>query len=199
MEKLAEHKEELKEVINSTAEKSKETLRDFINNNTKFLGDALHSNNKVVNSIKDKLKEQSIEDSISTNLKSTFAKFIELTEETLESIADSYTKQMQLNVEFNTKLIDTIKLGNVESPEKMMKLIHENFEALHQLTIKNAKELINSFNKHSNLTVNFNEKFGENITNQIETLFKVQGKGLNQYTEWASEYWWKQSEAEEKN
>jgi hypothetical protein len=199
MEKLAEHKEELKEVINATAEKSKETLRDFINNNTKFLGDALHSNNKVVSSIKNKFKEQSIEDSISNNLKSTFSKFIELTEETLESIANSYTKQMQLNVDFNSKLIDTIKLSNVESPEKLLKLIHENFESLHQLTIKNTKELINSFNKHSNLTVNFNEQFGENITNQIESLFRLQGKGLDQYTEWASDYWWKQSEAEAKN
>ena len=53
------------------------------------------------------------------------------------------------------------------------------------------------YNKHTNLAVNFNQKFGENVTAQIESLFKIQSVGLDMFTSWASE-WWKQTEMEGK-
>jgi hypothetical protein len=73
----------------------------------------------------------------------------------------------------------------------MLELIHENFEASHQLTVRNTKEILDFYNKHTNLAVNFNQKFGDSINAQIESLFNIQSKGLNKFTGWASE-WWKQ-------
>jgi tRNA/tmRNA/rRNA uracil-C5-methylase (TrmA/RlmC/RlmD family) len=100
---------------------------------------------------------------------------------------------MELTVDFNTELVDAVKEASMEHPEKILELIHENFEASHQLTISNTKEMLDFYNKHTNLAVNFNEKFGESINAQIESLFNLQNKGLNKFTNWASE-WWKQEE-----
>lgn len=191
---LNEKAEKIKSNIKNTAEKSKETIREIITANTKNIGDALDSNKKIVDSIKAKLNQQEIEDSVTDTVKSTFGKSVELAEDALDSIINSYTRQMELNVDFNTKLVDAIKENTSnENYEKVLKLIHENFEASYKLTINNTQEILEFYNKHTNLAVNFNQKFGESINAQIETLFSLQQKGLNKFTSWASE-WWKQED-----
>ncbi len=190
---LNEKAEKIKNNIKGTAEKSKETIREIIESNTKFIGDALDTNKKMVDSIKEKFNQQEMEDSVTDTLKSTFGKSVELAEDALDSIINAYTRQMELNVDFNTKLVDAIKESNTENPEKVLNLIHENFEASRQLTIDNTKEILDFYNKHTNLAVNFNTKFGENINAQLESLFKIQSKGLNKFTEWASD-WWKKAD-----
>jgi hypothetical protein len=130
-----------------------------------------------------------MEDTISAPLNGTFKKSVELAEDALDSIINSYTRQMELNVDFNTKLADAIKEAKSEYPEKILNLIHENFEASRQLTISNTKEILEFYNKHTNLAVNFNQKFGSTINAQIESLFKIQSAGLDRFTSWASEWW----------
>jgi uncharacterized protein YpuA (DUF1002 family) len=191
--KLNEKSEKIKNSIKGTAEKSKETIREIIASNTKYIGEALDSNKKIVDSIKEKLNHQELEDSVTDTLRSTFGKSVELAENALDSIINSYTRQMELNVDFNTKLVDAIKESGNEQPEKLLELIHENFEASHQLTINNTKEILDFYNKHTNLAVNFNQKFGESINAQIESLFNIQSRGLDKFTSWASE-WWKQED-----
>ena len=191
--KLNEKAEKIKNSIKGTAEKSKETIREIIVLNTKFLDAALDSNKKIIHSVNEKLSQQEIDDSVTAPLKRTLGKSVELAEDTLDSIINSYTRQMEMNVDFNTKLVDAIKEANTENPEKILDLIHENFEASRQLTISNTKEILDFYNKHTNLAVNFNEKFGENIDSQIKSLHAIQSKGLNKFTEWASD-WWKQTE-----
>ncbi len=188
---LNEKAEKIKSNIKGTAEKSKETIRQFIDSNKKHVGEAIDSNKKIVDSIKEKLDQQDVKDSVTENVKDTFGKSVELAEDALDSIINSYTRQMEMNVDFNTKLVDAIKESKSEHPEKVLELIHQNFEASHQLTLNNTKEILDFYNKHTNLAVNFNEKFGENINSQIESLFKIQGRGLNRFTDWASE-WWKE-------
>ena len=181
--------EKIKNSIKGTAEKSKETIREIIASNNKYIGNALDSNKKIVDSIKEKLDQQEIEDSVTDNLKSSFGKSVELAEDALDSIINSYTRQMEMNVDFNTKLVDAIKESGNSNNEKLLDLIHENFEASRQLTISNTKETLDFYNKHTNLAVNFNEKFGDSINAQMEALYDIQNKGLNKFTHWASEWW----------
>jgi hypothetical protein len=192
---LNEKAEKIKGIINGTAEKSKETIREMIESNTKYLGTALDSNKKLVDSIKKQLDEQAIDDSVTLSMKKTFGKSIELAEDTLDSIINSYTRQMELNVDFNTRLVDAIKESNGKNNDKVLQLIQDNFEQSRQLTIKNTQEILDFYNKHTNLALNFNEKFGENIHAQLNSLFSIQTKGLNKFTEWASD-WWKQNKKE---
>jgi len=195
---LNEKSEKIKSSIKGTAEKSKETIREIIASNNKYIDAALDSNKKIVDSIKEQLNQQDIDDSVTDTLKQTFGKSVELAEDALDSIINSYTRQMELNVDFNTKLVDAVKESNSSNPEKVLNLIHENYEASRELTIKNTKEILDFYNNHTNLAVNFNEKFGENIQTQLDLLFKIQNKGLNKYTEWATDSW-KENEKESKH
>ena len=189
--KLNEKSEKIKNSIKNTAEKSREIIREIIASNSKHIDSALDSNKKIVDSIKEKLNQKEIEDSLTDTLKGTFGKSVELAENALDSIINSYTRQMEMNIDFNTKLVDAVKESSSNQSEKLLELIHENFEASHQLTVKNTKEILDFYNKHTNLAVNFNQKFGDSINAQIESLFNIRSKGLNMFTGWASE-WWKQ-------
>ena len=188
---LNEKAEKIKTSIKGTAEKSKETIREFIDSNTKNIDAALDSNKKIFDSINEKLNQNEMDTTVSDTIKQTFGKSVELAEGALDSIIDSYTRQMELNVDFNTKLVDAVKDSSTQNPEKILALIHENFEASHQLTISNTKEILDFYNKHTNLALNFNEKFGETIKTQIESMFTIQSRGLDRFTGWATE-WWKQ-------
>ena len=188
---INEKAEKIKTNIKGTAEKSKETIREFIDSNTKNMDAVLDSNKKIFDSIKEKLNQNAIDDTVSDNLKQTFGKSIKLAEDAMDNIINSYTRQMELNVDFNTKLVDAVKESNTENPEKILTLIHENAKASQELSMKNTKEILDFYNKHTNLTLNFNEKFGENVKAQIESMYAMQNKGLNRFTDWASE-WWKQ-------
>ena len=190
---LNEKAEKIKNTIKGTAEKSKETIRGIIESNTKYIGTAIDTNKKLVDSIKEKLNEHEIEDSVTDSMKNSFGNSVKLAEDALENIINSYTRQMEMNVDFNTKLVDAINESNHENHEKVLGLIHENFEASRQLTINNTKEILDFYNKHTNLAVNFNQKFSENINAQLESLFNIQSKGLHRFTEWAAD-WWKHPE-----
>jgi hypothetical protein len=188
---LNEKAESIKSTIKESAAKSKETLKEFINSNKKHVGEAIDSNKKIVDSIKEKFNHGEVDDAITDTVKETFGKSIELAEDALDGIINSYTKQMEMNVDFNTKLVDAIKEAKTEHPEKVLDLIRENFEASQKLTDENTKEILDFYNKHTNLAVNFNEKFGENINSQMESLFKLQGKNMEKFASWASD-WWKE-------
>ncbi|HEY4799385.1 MAG TPA: hypothetical protein VII99_09950 [Bacteroidia bacterium] len=190
MEKtLNDRAEKIKKVINGTAEKSKETIKEIIVSNNKLMDEALNSNAKVFKSIKEKLGQQEVDDQLTDNLKNTFSKSVELAEDALDSIINSCTRQMELTVDFNTKLVDAIKESNPKNADAFLKLIHDNFEATHKLTINNTREIMDFYNKHTNLALNFNKKFEENVNAQVEALFDLQSKGLNRFTDWASQWW----------
>jgi len=190
---LYEKAEKIKKSINGTAEKSKETIREFIESNNKHVDAALDANTKMVNAIRETFQEQKLDDSVTDTLKSTFGKSVQLAEDALDSIINAYTRQMELTVDFNTKLVDAIKESNAQNPEKVLNLIHDNFEASRKLTLDNTKEILDFYNKHTNLALNFNKKFADNVNAQIETMFSIQNKGLNRFTSWAAD-WWKESE-----
>ncbi len=181
--------EKIKNNIYGSADKSKETIREIIVSNSKHIGNALDSNKKIVDSIKEKLNHQEIEDTITDTLKTSFEKSVELAEDALDSIINSCTKQMEMNIDFNTKLVDAVKESKNDHPEKVLELIYKNFEASRQLTINNTKEILDFYNKHTNLAMDFNEKFGESVKAQIESLYSMQTKSLNKFTSWAAEWW----------
>jgi len=186
---LNEKAEKIKKVINGTVEKSKETLREIIASNNKYMDAAMDSNKKIVDSIRKNLNEQEIDDSVSDTLKNAFGKSVELAEDSLDSILNSYTRQMELTVDFNTKLVDTLMETNVTNIDNVLQLIHDNFERSKQLTTESTKELLDFYNKHTNLALNFNKKFEESINAQMDAMFQIQSKGLDKFTSWASAWW----------
>jgi len=180
--------EKIKTSISGIADKSKETIREIVATNLKYIDEALESNKIVVNSIKEKLSDKEIDDTFTDTMKTSFGKSVELAEDALDSIINSYTRQMEMSSDFNTRLIDAIKESQSSNPEKLMNLIFENFEAARQLTIDNTKEILGYYNKHTNLAVDFNNKFGENVQSQIGSFQNLQTKSLTKFTNMAVEW-----------
>jgi hypothetical protein len=195
---VTEKAEKIKSIIGDTALKSKEAVQEIISMNTKFLGQALDSNKAVVDGIRQQFQLKEKNTPLFETLNKAFGKSIELSEETIDSIIDGYNKQIQLYVDYNTKLIDTIKesanYGTDNSEvEKILKLIYDNFEASVNSMNASMKATIDSYNKHTNLALNFNKKFGENVTAQLEMYNDLQNNSMSVFSNWASE-WWKQGE-----
>lgn len=187
--------ETIKNSLQETAAKSKETIREIVNANSKYIDSALETNKKVVDAIKKNLNQNEIEDSVTYDLKNTFGKSVELAEKTIDSVISAYLKQVEWNLEQNTKLIDVFKENYNSNPEKVLNLIYENFETTRELTVKSTKDILEYYNKHTNLALNFNKKFATNIATQLELLTYVQRKGLTNYSEWVTD-WWKDTQKE---
>ena len=157
----------------------------------------LDTNTEVFKTIKEKLDLHEVNEEVSDTVKHTFVQSLELAEDTLDGIINSYTRQMELTVDFNTKLVEAVKESNVDNADRFLELIHENMEASQKLTSENTKEILDFYNKHTNLALNFNKKFADNVNSQVEAMFEIQKKSLQRFTGWASE-WWKQPGEKEK-
>ncbi|MGP8215573.1 MAG: hypothetical protein ACLQQ4_08430 [Bacteroidia bacterium] len=181
--------EKIKKNMSGYAEKSKETIHELIQTNSKLLEDALGDHSKILNSIKNKFTLHNNDTDLSGDVKSTLAKSVKLAEDTFDAIINSYTRQMELIVDFNTQLVELVKDSEPHNAEKFLELIHENFERSRNLTINNTKEILDFYNKHTNLAINFNEKFAQTVNSQIDNLFQTQKRSLDKFTHWASEWW----------
>jgi hypothetical protein len=183
----------MKHEIIESSEKSKKIIRDIIDLNAKQLGAAVESNKALVDSIQQKLHPGVAAAVDTQTLNKAFGKSVEFAEEALDGIINSYARQMELNVELNTKLQDVIKSSTSKIQEKALDLLLENFEASRQLAVKNTSEMFDFYNKHSNMALNFNQKFGETIQAQMDVLSKVQSKEQERFTGLLSD-WWKHTE-----
>ena len=187
---LNDNAEKIKKEIKGAAEKSKETVKEIIDSSSKLMKNAIDSNKKIIDSIKEKLVQQEIEDTVTDKVKNTLGKSIELAEDTIDNVVGSFKKHMDLNVDFHTKMtdavVDIVKEAKDSKPEKLLNLIPEHIEAGRQLAVRNVKEMIDSYNKNANIALNFSQKFGENISAQMDALFHVHRKGLDLFSDFVS-------------
>jgi hypothetical protein len=156
---------------------------------------ALHDSEKIFRETHAKLNLNGADKSALNSVNDAYAKSTALAEDTFDAIINCYTRQMEHTVDYNSHLVELVKEGEPKNAEKFLDLIHKNFEASRELTIRNTKEILNFYNNHTNLTLNFNKVFGDNIQKQLDTMFQIQGRGLDNFTRWASE-WWKDPQTE---
>ncbi len=183
--------EKVKKNMRGYAEKSKETIQEMINSSMKILEDAMDENSKTVENLKNNFGLGDLGKESATDIKPSLDKSVELAEDTFDAIINSYTRQMEQIVDFNTKLVDLVKESDPDNADKFLDLINENFDRTRNATTGNTKEILDLFNKHSNLTLKFNEKFAKTVNSQVDNLFQTQKNSLNRFTSWASE-WWKE-------
>jgi hypothetical protein len=195
---VTEKAEKIKTIIGDTALKSKEAVQEIISMNTRYLDQALDSNKVIVEGIRQQFQFSEQGTPIFDTLNKAFGKSVELSEETIDSIIEGYNKQIQLYVDYNTRLIDTIKESATYSSnngeiEKILKVIHDSFESSVNAMNASMKTIIESYNKHTNLALNFNKKFGDNVTAQLGVFSELQTGSMNIFSSWASE-WWKHND-----
>ncbi len=192
---LNEKAEKIKKNITGTTEKSKQTIKEIIVANSRHINEAVNANLKVVESIKENFKQNEMQDTITDNLKQALLKSVELAEDTLDAIINSYARQRDLTIDLNIRLVDAVIESSPGNAEKFFQLIQDNFEKKYRMIVDNTNEIVESYNKHTNLAVNFNKKFADGVNIQIDNLLQVQDKSLDKFSNLAS-VWWKENHLE---
>jgi hypothetical protein len=165
--------------------------------NTQPVNEELHIDKESVNSIKDKESSGKMDQNTTNTNGHSFAKPVEKGEDAMDMITRSYAKLMEINADFNKELMALIKNSKVTGGEEMMDLIQKNFEASGKLAMNNTNEILGWYHKHTDLAHSFNTQFMDNMRMQTEAILKMQHKGLDVFTEWASD-WWTPSDKESK-
>ncbi|MFI5148297.1 MAG: hypothetical protein ACHQRM_01080 [Bacteroidia bacterium] len=176
----------LKAKINGSADLNKETLRKLVETNHRLIQEAMESNKKLVDSIKEKLKEQSVSGTLAEPLKENFQKTISVSEDALDGIINSYSRQMKQNMDFNSQIIDAIQDVRTLDTEKILELVKDNFEKSNQLTIQSTKDVMDCYRRHIALASKFNERFADSIRAQIDAMFNFQRMSTKGFSELAS-------------
>ena len=75
--------------------------------------------------------------------------------------------------------------------ETLMELVKENFDKSAELSMNNMEKIVNVYNDHLNLALNFNKKFADNINTQISSMFKLQKKNIDSFfsMDMVNEWW----------
>jgi hypothetical protein len=183
--------EKVKKNMRGYAEKSKDTIQEMIDSSIRILENAMDENSKTLENLKGNYGLPGTMKDSAGNVKQSLNKSVKLAEDTFDNIINSYTRQMEQIVDFNTKLVDLVKEANPDNADRFLELINENFERTRNAAAGNTKEILDLFNKHSSLTFAFNEKFAKTVNLQIDNLFETQKNSLNKFTNWAAE-WWKE-------
>ena len=192
---LNEKAEKIKKHISGTTEKSKQTIKEIMVANSRHINEAVNANLKVVESIKENFKQNEMQDTITDNLKQSLLKSVELAEDTLDAIINSYSRQRELAIDLNIRLVDAVKESSPGNAENIFQLIQDNFEKTYRMIVDNTNEIVESYNKHTNLAVNFNKKFADGVNIQIDNLLQVRDKSLDKFSNLAS-VWWKENISE---
>jgi hypothetical protein len=157
--------------------------------NTQPVNEALNINKESVNSIMDKKPEEKADPRTENTNGHSFTKPVEKAEDAMDMITRSYAKLMKINADFNKELMALIKDSKVTGGAEMMDLIQKNLEASGKLAMNNTNEILGWYHKHTDLAQSFNTQFMDNMRIQTEAILKMQHKGLDVFTEWASDWW----------
>ena len=183
-----DHADKLKQNIISVSDNSKETIRKMIGSASKDFENALDLNKELIESIEKQIYNGAYSNpSLISEVKKTFGNSVELSEEAIDYIIDIHNDQLQSNIDTNLELMDTIKNQDFEDKEnrlELIKIIEKNFEKITKQLNENTKKITDMYNKHLNLSINFNKKFSENITSQLQMLNGFHNKNLESMTEW---------------
>src|ERR1700739_4391833 len=195
--------ETLKKSIDSVSQSSKESIKTLIESNSKQFDSALETNKKTFDSISKMLYEKEMDPTIVSAFKSTFGKSIKMSEDVIDSIIDSHTQRIDLTIDFTTKFMEIVKnedLNSKEGMDKLVSLVKENFEKSSELSMGNMQKIVNVYNDHLNLALNFNKKFADNINSQITSMFKLQKKNIDSFfaMDMVTEWWKNVSEEKTK-
>ncbi|MBI2279458.1 MAG: hypothetical protein HYU68_02040 [Bacteroidetes bacterium] len=192
---VIDHAEKLKQNISIVSDNSKKNIRTMIGSASKEFEAALNLNKKLIESLEKQIYNGDFANiSLISEVKKTFGNSVELSEEAIDYIIDIYNDQLQSNIDINMELMKTIKnqyFEDKEAEEELMQVIEKNFEKITNQLNENTKKVTDIYNKHINLSINFNKKFSENINSQLKMLNGFQNRNQDSFTEW-----WKSAKEE---
>lgn len=189
---LEDRVEAMKKSFDIASEKSKQAIKEILNTCNDQAKKAVETNQEIIGSAIKQLETYNVDASYFRQFYNTIGKSVELSEEVIDSIIESHNKRVNLTVEFNKKCLESLKeqtlLGGTTN-EKLIKILQDNFNDSIQLSINNMKGIINMYNKHLNLSVNFSKNFNESIDKQVEFMSDIYKKQVGMFAEWTANWW----------
>jgi len=170
---------------------SKETADLTKNNHTPVLAIGKQDGEESKPQVTLKENTETFLDIYNANLDKT----IKLTEETATGMVEGYKKRMELYDNFNTKLMESVKEMSTSMSlldiEKVLKLIKDNFDLSKNVMNEGMKSVIETYNKHMGVALNFNQKFSDTIIAQFKMFKDMNEKSVSFYNNLTTE-WWKE-------
>ena len=194
---VIEKTEKIRKVTGDTALKTREAVTEIIHLNSRLLNETLESNTLLMEGIREQLLK-SEQGSFLNALNTPFAKASALSVETIDHVLENHNQQILSFIRQNTLMVDSIReyselLVNDNWMEQAMKLIQDNFEACVNTMNATTRNILESYNAHTQLADKIQTRFGEIFTTQVRTFQDVQNTHIDVLTEWASE-WWKETQ-----
>lgn len=193
-ELLTEQIEELKEKLDEATRNAKQTIRNIIGSCTDSYNKAIDANKKYVDELKEQMKGSQFDTEFFDEISSSFVSSLQMSDEVIDAIIDSHLRKVHQIVDFNKDCIEALKesyLTDKISHEKYLKLFKKNFDQSIEFSTNDMKKIVDVYNKHMNLTTNFNKRFSKNINTQVDSFVKLQTKGVQAYNNWIAN-WWKE-------
>ena len=167
----------------TTVKKPKETSKA-----TKKISDSSKKHiAEVLDSIKEKLNQQEIEDTFAEDItnfvEESAEEVMEVAEKGVNIVTNSYS-QAEMNHDFNPKIITTVEKPSKIKLQKTDATVEKNIEASQQLALKNVTAIMSAADKNANLAMNINKKWFQGINNQMESLLNLQTESVNKFTNW---------------
>ena len=200
---IAEQLESLKMQIDKASANAKENIWSIIASCTRSYGKAIDANKKYMDELRKKLREQNIEISFFEEISGEFFSSLDVLDDVIDTIIDSYIRRTNQISEYYTKSLEILSKTDVTENihfEEFLKLLQNNFEQSIEHSTQDIEKIADIYNSHLALTENINKSFCKNIINsQVNAIAKLQFKEPQANNEWLTNWWEKNSEKSEQN
>ena len=187
--------EKVKPIADNATFKSKEAIKEAANLNYQVLEHTLATGKKFMEEVKQVVPLKENTEAFLDIYDMGLDKTIKLTEETATGMVDAYKKRMELYDNFNTKLMESVKeMATAMSPpdmEKVLKLIKDNFDLSKHIVTEGMKSVIETYNKHMGVALNFDQTFSDTMMAQFKMFKDMNEKSISFYNNLSTE-WWKE-------
>ena len=186
----------LKSKLDKASEFAKDNIRITIDSCTKQYNQAIEANKKYMEELREQMKDSQMDTSTLDEISSTFTSSLQMSDEVIDAIIDAHLRRVSQIVDFNKKCVGALSESYTSDEEfkyeKFVALLQKNFEQSAELSTREMKKIVDVYNKHINLSLNFNKRFSKNINSQVDAMIKFQSKGLQAYSSLIANWWEKE-------
>ncbi len=184
--------EALKAQLDGATKNAKEHIRTIIASCNGSYEKAIEANKKYVGELREQLKEHHVDTAFFDEITNAFASSLDVSDEVIDTIIDSHMRRTNRIAGYHRKNLEALNKAYATDKmdyEHFLNLFQKNFEDSIEHSTQDMKKIVDVYNSHLNLSVNFNKKFSKNINSQVDAMVKFQNKGLQAYSNWVANWW----------
>src|ERR1035441_6355997 len=174
---FSEQLEAFKKQLDAASKNSKGNINAIITSCSSSYEKAIDANKKFVDELREKLKGQPVDTAFLDQINNAFISSMDLSDDVIDTIIDSHMRRTGLIAENHKKNLEALSKAYATdkmSYEDFLKLYEKEFEQSIEQSTQDMKKIVDVYNKHLNLSVNFNKLFSNNINSQVDAIVKLQ-------------------------